>query len=285
MRRPAQRSTPLPGSWFGSPPRDLKAGDFTATLVAQVPLPERRLEQPIRFTLADPNLPPKLEPVGKLEVISGKTLLVPLLASDPEGGQVTLSLRDAPEGLQIDQGGALKWEVPSSFLPSEVTATLVATDSAQPPLAAEQTLTIDVRENLTPYVVLVGYIGPDQDVQAWLHDRAEERSYFLKPGQSFDIAGIKGTLTSIQLNDILYTHDGKTWRLSLGQVLSEAEPVEPTVSLEEAEAMKQLEAMGMPGQPLEAPRPQLDTSSGADNTTPQPESAAAAIRSQQISPE
>ncbi|MEW6601705.1 MAG: putative Ig domain-containing protein, partial [Nitrospirota bacterium] len=60
------------------------------------------------------NTPPVIEE-NKSFVFDGKTYTIQIMASDPDGDDLTYSLKTAPEGMSIDSAGLITWNVPSEF--------------------------------------------------------------------------------------------------------------------------------------------------------------------------
>lgn len=248
------------GELTWTPPADLPNGEYKVTLVADVPSPQKRLEQTATITLADPNAPPKLEPVSVSDVFLGETLRVPLKAADAE--TVTYKLDQGPPGAAVDPStGEFTWTIPESFSPGDVTVTVSAADNAAPPLSSQQTFTVTVRENLKPFVKLVG-AGSDPDPWAWLYDQSSNRKLTLRQGRSFKAAGLEGTVQTIGPDFVTYERNGEVWRIELGQSLQEVEKVggEPVAEAGQGSAAK----------PVEAERP-------ADGTEAPPASASAGV--------
>jgi hypothetical protein len=247
-------------SW--SPAKDLPAGPYKLTLAANVPAPEKRIEQTVTITLAEPNTAPTLGPIASTEIFLGETLRIPLKAEDPDGGTLDYKI-EGVEGASVD-GDELRWPVPESFNPGEVTLTVTASDKGDPPLSAKQTVAVKVRENLKPFVFLVASIADEANRYAWLYDRSSNRRLTLREGQSFEAAGVTATTREIGRDFVIYERNGETWKLRLGRHLGQAEKVGEAVASARSNAA-----------PVEANRPRPATptagetpSTAADNRQP-----------------
>ncbi|HEX6984866.1 MAG TPA: cadherin repeat domain-containing protein, partial [Planctomycetaceae bacterium] len=131
------------GEMVWEPSADVPSGEHQVTLAATVPNPQKRIEQTATITVVDPNTPPTLDAVAPTEIFLGETLRVPLKATDAESGSLDYKVEQGPEGATIDPAtGELRWAVPESFAPGEVTVTVAASDKGEPPLSAKQTFTV-----------------------------------------------------------------------------------------------------------------------------------------------
>ena len=92
------------GSFFWRPVA-ADEGFYLVTLIAtDRGDPPQRTEVDLEITIGDPNLPPVLEPVADQDAIVGVTLVVPLVATDPEGDPLTFGTDGAPGGSTIRAG-------------------------------------------------------------------------------------------------------------------------------------------------------------------------------------
>lgn len=217
---------PATGEIAWSPSEDVPSGEHKVTLAADVPAPQKRIEQTVTITLSDPNTAPTLEPIQPTDILLGETLRVPLKAADGEDGSLDYKVEQGPDGATVDAAtGEFTWTVPESFTPGEVTVTVVATDKGDPPLSAKQTFTVDVRENLKPFVYLVASIADEVKRYAWLYDRSSNRRMVLYEDESFEAAGLKGAVREIGRDFITYERNGEVWKLGLGDHLGQAEKI------------------------------------------------------------
>jgi hypothetical protein len=60
------------------------------------------------------NMPPVITE-DKLFVFDGKTYTSKIKASDPDGDDLSYSLKTAPDGMTIDSSGLIRWDVPPEF--------------------------------------------------------------------------------------------------------------------------------------------------------------------------
>ena len=216
------------GALTWTPPADLPAGSYTATVTAAVPKPGRTLTETVTVTLADPNTPPTFEPPEPQRVAIGDTLTLRLSATDAQDGdRLTYAFNDAPAGAELAADGTLRWEVPIEVDPGTVTLSVTATDRGDPPLSTELSLPVEVSEDLRPFVKFSGSIARDGTPVAFLRDMANGVSAFVKVGESFDLASVRGRVLEIDRDSLRYRRDDEFYRLRLGQSLSEAVSFDP----------------------------------------------------------
>lgn len=110
---------------------------------------------------------PQLAGLQDITIAPGETATVTAYVEDYNAdiGDVSFSLKDAGEGIQIDSAaGQIRWEVPKDQEPAEYKATVLAIQENNPELKLEQTVTVTVKlPNNTPaisvadsFVVLLG---------------------------------------------------------------------------------------------------------------------------------
>ena len=78
------------------------------------------------------------------------------------------------------------------------------------------------------FVYLTATLEVGDEPVAWLYDRTNNRRHWLRPGQEFDVAGVKGKVLSIAVSERSATLeiDEKTWVLRLGKNLRELRPAD-----------------------------------------------------------
>ncbi|MGC1273268.1 MAG: putative Ig domain-containing protein [Planctomycetaceae bacterium] len=260
------------GKLAWTPADDVPSGEYKVTLAADVPEPQKRLEQTVTITLTDPNTSPTLDAVSATEIFLGETLQLPLKADDAESDSLAFAVEQGPPDAMIDATtNEFRWSVPESFAPGEVAVTVVATDTGDPPLSTKQTFNITVRENLKPFVHLSGTWlesgsgdgGGTFQKQAFLYDRSENQWTRLREGRPFEAAGLKALVKEIGSDFVVYVRNGEIWKIRVGSHLGEAEKIgeEPVAAMRPTEERS----------PVEAVRPPDETAS----VRPSPATAAA----------
>jgi len=76
------------------------------------------------------------------------------------------------------------------------------------------------------FVYLTATLEVADEPVAWLYDRTNNRRYWLRPGQEFNVAGVSGKVLGIAVRERRATLeiDAKTWVLPLGKNLREIRP-------------------------------------------------------------
>ena len=193
---------------------------------------------------AEKNTEPFLAQLEPKTVFHGETVEWTLDADDEETpDNLRFNVENAPDGVSIDsRARKLSWRVPTSVAPGTQTLHVIVTDGGSPAMTASQSVSVTVKENLKPYVHLVGTTAQGDIWDAWLWDRSEGRRISLHAGQAFEAVGLSGLVSEIFRDRVVLKVDGVLWELELGQHLGEMSEIE------------------QPGQttsenPVEAPRP------------------------------
>jgi hypothetical protein len=71
--------------------------------------------------------------------------------------------------------------------------------------------------DVAEHVYLVAYVAEGDVQEAWLYDRSANKRIVLREGESFDVAGVKGSVEKIGKDFVLLKTDDATWRLEQGQ--------------------------------------------------------------------
>lgn len=87
------------------------------------------------------NMPPVITE-DNLLIFNGKTCTYQIKASDPDGDDLTYSLKTAPDGMTIDSSGLIRWDVPPAFEGKVPVAVTVLDGNG-----GEVTLNFDVKIN------------------------------------------------------------------------------------------------------------------------------------------
>lgn len=218
------------GRIIWSPGNDVPAGDYPVTLAVTSALNEDHyLSASFRVTLRDRNLPPQLTPPAQLPTAwIGRIWTAKVTAVDPdESGKLSYRLTgQPPAGATIDpQSGVLRWEVPETVEPGQVSLTVEVSDGGSPPQTASATLTVTVEDDAAQFTYLVGCIRDGDRWTAWLYDRSTNRSLYLQPGAEFTVADIAGKVVAIDLRSMEFEDQEGRWRLEHERPLRQAELV------------------------------------------------------------
>jgi hypothetical protein len=94
-----------------------------------------------------------------------------------------------------------------------------------PPVVEEVPLVQDDAPELDPaeFTYLVGAFAEDDQHQAWLYDRLNNKTVIVSIGDPFSVAGIVGVVQSVGNGFILLQHNDSLWRLRLGKNLRSME--------------------------------------------------------------
>ena len=226
---------PATGTLTWDPPADLAAGEYLVTVTAAVPKPETTLSRDLTLTLAEKNTPPTLAPVPSQTVQAGDVLLFEVAADDAEDpAGVTLSLQNPPAGAMVDaDAGVVRWAVPEDADLGSQTLTVRATDGGDPPLTSDLSVSVDVREDLRPFVKFVGsraYYAPGGDEPepvADLYDQANDRTAAVRPGDAFNLGEVRGVVREIGMRTLTIERNDRLLTLEVGQSIAQARDVGP----------------------------------------------------------
>ncbi|MEK6259402.1 MAG: cadherin repeat domain-containing protein [Planctomycetota bacterium] len=187
-----------------------------------------RLNESVTIVLRDPNTPPIFVEKAPPPVILGREWKFAPKVSDAESplGKLTWKLGDdPPAGLAIDEAtGELTWTPEDSVPVGEAIAKITATDDGMPPQSSTLELTLDVQDDVAMFTRLTGIFAKDGDRRAILYDRSQNKTTELREGDSFEVADVKGTVTTIATKYLIFTSGDDAQRLELGQSLREATP-------------------------------------------------------------
>lgn len=229
--------TPLPGlqldkasgklTW--KPEEKQKAGKYPIKFEVRHPSATAgKLIDTVTIALRDPNTPPKFAKKPPPPVILGRDWKFVPEVSDAESpvGRLRWKLGDdAPAGLAIDGAtGELTWTPEDSVPVGETIARITATDDGMPPQSSTLELTLDVQDDLAMFTRLTGIFAKDADRRAILYDRSQNKTTELREGDTFAVADVRGTVTTIAAKFLIFTSNDEARRLELGQSLREATP-------------------------------------------------------------
>jgi hypothetical protein len=224
--------------------------------------PARLLQTEFTVTLQEPNLPPTITIPASIPVAwIGRVWSVPVSATDPDQtGELRYSLTgQPPAGLTIDEkSGLLRWEIGEAVEPGDVPISVQVTDAGTPSQSATASLTVKVEDDAAAFTYLVGCIRDGDRWTAWLYDRSLNKSRYVKVGDDFTVADIKGKVTAIDLRSMQFSDAEGVWKLEQEQPLRQAELVAvapPAATPEAAPAPAATPPAGEPTVPTSEPAP------------------------------
>lgn len=200
-----------------------KLDDYTASIVG-------------RNLFAMPNHPPQLASPLPPRAETNRMLDMTVKASDPDKlDKLTYKLTKSPSpDARLDATtGRLQW-IPKSpgkyefeisvvddglpALPDTKAFAVTVTDPLPPPPVEPPKLTFDEAK----FTVLTAVLDVDGSSEVWLHIRPRGQTLRLREGEKFEVGSVKGVVSAIGLEDFVFQADGKTRRLSKGEVLEQA---------------------------------------------------------------
>lgn len=192
-----------------------------------------------RNLFAPANQPPKLASLGTQRAFTSRSFEYTVKASDPDVlDRVSYKLVQASEpDVALDPlTGRFKW-TPKS--PGEYKFVVEASDDGQPSRTVRETLSVSVTVPPPPeppkpaepkklafdhakFTVLTAVIDVSGESEVWLFIRPTGQTLKLHIGDEFEVGSVKGTVMEIGQTDFVFESDGKSRRLSKGEVLEQA---------------------------------------------------------------
>lgn len=160
---PAATLDPVSGEFRWTPDENDGPGQYRFAIVARDDgNPSRRAVLWVNVTVREVNQPPQLAPVADVTVDEGGLLVLDLEATDPDrpANRLTFALVSGPEGMTVSPGGSLVWSVPAGLGDQTFAVTVAVSDDGLPPLRAETTFQVHVRE--VPNPPEIPFIPPQQ---------------------------------------------------------------------------------------------------------------------------
>ncbi len=202
------------------------SGEYKATVtVTQSGSPPTALSETFRLTLRDPNHAPQLNlaEASTRQVYSGQTMEFAAAATDADepADKLAFSLGEgSPKDATIDATtGSFRWTVPQNVEPGEFEISIVVTDNGTPPLSDSQKIKVTVSDDIAEFTYLIASIVRDNNREAWLFDRSNNKRYVVTEGAKLSISNIDALVLAIGRNFLLLHAGGRTWRLELGRNL------------------------------------------------------------------
>jgi hypothetical protein len=245
-----------------SPNDDIPAGDYNVRVeVTATGNAKRQLSGSFEVELQDINQPPRLTLPQSVEVAYiGRIWTAEASASDPDqSGRLKYALSgQSPAGATIDAStGKLRWEPADDTEPGDVTFTIEVADGGDPEETDSDTLTVSVEDDAAEYTYLVGCIQQGDEWLAWLYDRSNNTSRYLRVGSKFQVADISGEVVAIELRSMEFVDALGRWRLDQEQPLRRAAPLALTATEDSNDAA---------GTPANASEPEATNASESEST-------------------
>ena len=234
-------------SW--KPAEKQPVGEWKLTLtVAPTRNEKAEKSQSFQVTLREPNNPPVLEPISGQTVFLGDTLTFTVKATDPDGDALAYYLEEkSDDGAKIDPDtGEFVWTPAEELDFGDYDVTVIVADGGEPQQSIRQKVTITIADNIAEFTYLVASIAADDDRQAWLYDRSQNKRLVLREGKLIEVAGMKVLVAEIARDHIILKRGNDMYRLKLGRNLRAMEklpaskvpaeaPPAPALPEEEAE--------------------------------------------------
>jgi len=192
-------------------------------------------EEPIlnRNFFSPPNLPPRFTSPSTLTVNVGESANVSLQAEDPENDRLRYSVvGDPPAGLELDSSsGSIRWRPDAQGTHQLVVR---VSDDGYPIQSTEQRFEIAVVDPPPPpqtepagfddatQTVLTALVQGSGDWTAWMNVRTQGTTLKLRPGDTFDIGRLSGTVVEVNARFVTLEIDGKRFELRPAGNLAEA---------------------------------------------------------------
>jgi hypothetical protein len=207
-------------SW--KPAEKQPVGEWKLTLtVAPTRNEKAEKSQSFQVTLREPNNPPVLEPISGQTVFLGDTLTFTVKAIDPDGDALAYYLEEeSDDGAKIDPDtGEFVWTPAEELDFGDYDVTVIVADGGKPQQSIRQKVTITIADNIAEFTYLVASIAADDDRQAWLYDRSQNKRLVLREGKLIEVAGMKVLVAEIARDHIILKRGNDMYRLKLGRNL------------------------------------------------------------------
>lgn len=192
-------------------------------------------EEPIlnRNFFSPPNQPPRFTSPSSLTITVGEPANLSLQAEDPENDTLRYSLvGEPPQGLELDpRSGSIRWSPEAQGTHQLVVR---VSDDGYPAQTAEQRFQLAVVDPPPPpqtepagfdhatQTVLTGLVRGSGDWTAWLKVHTQGTTLKLRPGDTFDIGRLSGTVVEVNARFATLEIDGKRFELRQAGNLAEA---------------------------------------------------------------
>ncbi len=173
---------------------------------------------------ADKAAVPILNKIEKQTLYLGQTLT--LTASIDEAYKPKQQLKytlegKKPDGAKMDASkGVLTWKPKPDTKPSKVDVTIKVIDGSSQKLSSETKFQIEIKKDDAAQTFLVAsFAGAEDKRVAWLHHDEKKLRTTLEVGSKIKVADVEGEVKTIDDDFIEFAHDGKRWKLNLGDNL------------------------------------------------------------------
>ncbi|HEX9643446.1 MAG TPA: putative Ig domain-containing protein [Acidimicrobiia bacterium] len=144
------------GTFTWTPSAGQTGRNYTFDVVATDDgLPSLKDREPVTIVVPTPNRPPSLAALADVRTAEGAEVALVVIASDPDGDRLSLSVSGLPRGVTFDQvgraiGGTVSFEASAA---SPYTVTVAVTDDGAPQLSDQTTFRWTVTNTNRPPVV------------------------------------------------------------------------------------------------------------------------------------
>jgi hypothetical protein len=228
-----------------SPAKDLPPGEYKLKVAAIGTYNAAiRTTADFTFRVREANQPPTFKDVRPKPAFLGQAWTLEVAATDADpNDKLKYALSGTPPmGAAVDSAGKVSWTPAEDLEPGDVSLSVTATDTGDPPMTTTKTVTVRVEEDAARFTKFVGLVTEEGQQEAWFFDPSINKNTKLKVGSLFRFADVEGTVAEIQENGeyVILSTGGKRMRLNSGKTLREmtAEPDPPTPAASPAPAAK-----------------------------------------------
>lgn len=186
----------------------------------------------LKVRVRDRNLPPQITTAGPYRFFIGRESEIKLDVKDPDGNgkPVTFAIEQGPAGMTIDsQSGVVKWKPGEELMPQKLEVRLKVTDTDEFPEVVTATIPVSLDEDSARFTYLTGSVTRSSGKEeAWIYDRATNKTTVLHTGDAFQIADFDLTLESIGPTFVIVKRGEQKFQWKMEQPLTEMQPAPGT---------------------------------------------------------